>query len=343
MPVRRGVLLINLGTPDASDVRSVRAYLKTFLSDPRVVDLPFVFRYLLLYFFILPFRPKSSARAYQKIWMKEGSPLRVYSERLVTALSNVLGSEYHVVLGMRYGLPSIEEAYDSLLALNLEHITVLPLFPQYASASTGSAIEAFMKVVSQRKIMTSLRIQHAFYDDQLYLEAQASVIEKVLPDFKIDGFLLMSYHGLPEKQLDHAEYTQCCDRSGSCLPMTRARQSCYRAQCYATAQSLAKCLNLRDDQYAVSFQSRLGKTPWIKPYTDEILSDLYAKGVRDLYVVSPSFVADCLETLEEIGMGLSKQWLDLGGKSFSLIPAMNDDVRWVKALAQMVHQGAQEE
>lgn len=320
-----GFLLINLGTPQGADVPAVRSYLREFLTDKRVIDLPAPLRYLLVYAFILPFRPQKSAKAYQKIWTDEGSPLLVNTYKLSSQLQHLLGSQTTVAIGMRYGKPSIQDAINQLSACTT--ITVLPLFPQYSSAATGSALEEAMRIFSSQEVMPSLKIIRDFYQHPAYVNAQAQKIKTYLSG---SDHLLFSYHGIPERQISKSGCKEVCP--AQCPPISSQNANCYKAQCYETSQLLAKALQLNPKQYSTAFQSRLGKTPWIKPYTDEVLRELAANGVKHLSIACPSFVADCLETLEEIGMQAKKQWLSMGGEQLTLIPCMNDDPTWVSAI-----------
>lgn len=326
--MKHGVLLINLGTPGGADVTSVRLYLREFLTDKRVIDLPAPIRYLLVYAFILPFRPQKSAHAYKAIWTKAGSPLLSHSLDLVDQLQQQMGQNYKIALGMRYGKPSIREAIDSLMECN--SLTVLPLYPQYSSAATGSSIEEVMRILASKEVIPSLRIIRDFYANPVYIKAQAQIIKAHLED---QNHLLFSYHGIPERQIIKCGCHSVC--SGICPEISDNNQGCYKAQCHQTSQLLAMELKLDPNQYTSAFQSRLGKTPWIKPYTDEVLADLAEKGIKNLTIACPSFVTDCLETLEEIGIRAKQQWLTLGGEQFTLIPCMNSDPVWVRALMDL--------
>ncbi|VEG90813.1 ferrochelatase [Legionella spiritensis] len=323
--MKRGILLINLGTPDAPDTASVRRYLREFLADRRVISLPVVLRYLILYAFILPFRPRKSAHAYQAIWTKEGSPLLVHSRNLVVKLQTLLGNEYQVVLGMRYGKPSLVDAVKQLS--DCEQLTILPLYPQYASAATGSSIEETLKLLAPKTIQPSLTIIRDFHRHPAFINAQSAIIKPYL-----DGhdFLLFSFHGIPQQHLKDAGCQTMCRQS--CPSSQNNPVSCYRAQCFTTSELLAQTLGLTSEQYGVAFQSRLGKTPWITPYTDNVLPELVDRGVKRLAIACPSFVADCLETLEEIGMRAQQQWKSLGGETLTLIPCVNDNPQWIKGI-----------
>lgn len=323
---KKGLLLINIGTPDSFDVRAVRRYLREFLSDKRVIDLPIIFRYLLLYCFILPFRPQKSAHAYQAIWTEQGSPLLYYSQQLCDKLQKKLGDNYHVVLGFRYGTPSIGEALEQLKTC--EQITILPLYPQYSSAATGSSIEKALQLLASKTVFPSIHVIRDFYQKLEFIHAQTQLIKPYLSDA---DYVLFSYHGLPERQLSKAGcQTVCHDQ----CPTSRATNGCYRAQCFETSRLLSESLQLT--AFGTAFQSRLGRTPWIKPYTDEVLQTLANKKIKRLLIACPSFVTDCLETLEEIGIRAKQQWLELGGEQLILVPCLNDHDLWVHAIQLLI-------
>lgn len=314
-----GILLINLGTPQAPDVPDVRKYLSAFLKDKRVIDLPSPWRQLLVNGLILPFRPKFSAHAYRQIWSEDGSPLLVYSQRLAKALGDELGEDYAVALGMRYGKPSIRAALDELNRKNCKTIKILPLFPQYSSAATGSAIEKTVVELIKYHHIPSVSWSNSFYNHDGFINAWKEVYsEQVLP--AKPEMWIFSYHGLPVRQL----------KKGG---------DCYQKQCYATSQLLAQAFQLTQEQYRVGFQSRLGRTPWITPYTDQLLHELASQGIKHIGMVCPSFVADCLETLEEIGIRAKQQWLQLGGSQFTLLPCLNDHPAWVRGLKKILFEG----
>lgn len=327
--MKQGLLLINLGTPDAPDVASVRRYLREFLCDKRVIDLPAPVRLILVYAFILPFRPRSSAHAYQQIWTPSGSPLLRNSQAFLDKLQQRLNPSQRVALGMRYGHPSIEKALAELS--DCEHITVLPLYPQYSSAATGSSLEEVFRLLSRQRVIPSVTVIRDFYNDPGFIKAQAALIQPCLADH---DHLLFSYHGLPERQLEREGCQPVCQTP--CPPVGDNNAGCYRAQCWQTSSLLADALHLTADQYSSSFQSRLGKAAWIKPYTDEWLPVLVQRGVRRLAIACPSFVADCLETLEEIGMRAREQWLQAGGEHLTLVPCLNDADAWVDAVQARV-------
>lgn len=331
-----GVLLINLGTPDSPNVSDVRRYLREFLSDPRVIDLPKIARSILLNTIILPFRPRQSAHAYRQIWTDEGSPLLVNSRRLQTKLGQRLGSNTIVELGMRYGRPTIKEAMDRLIQNDCRRITLIPLFPQYSSAATGSAIEKALEHINKQWNTPSLNIVSDFYDHPAFIHAYAEKIKRE----STEGFdlLLLSYHGLPERHIvkSRCPHINTCRNDMPCPSTQRENRFCYRSQCFATSNALARTLNLKPEHYLTTFQSRLGRTPWIKPYTDLLLPKLAKQGIQRLAIACPSFVADCLETLEEIGIRANEQWRALTGNDINLISCLNDDDVWVDGLKELL-------
>jgi protoporphyrin/coproporphyrin ferrochelatase len=336
-----GVLLINLGTPDSPGVTEVRRYLREFLSDPRVIDLHPLGRFLLLNLIILPFRPARSARAYQLIWSDKGSPLLAHGQRLAEEVRRSLGAGYVVELAMRYGAPSIAAALEKLTRQAPRKIVVLPLFPQYSSAATGSAVERVYQVLGQAWNLPPVSTVGAFYDDPGFIDAFAAVARKHLDEFRPD-FVLFSYHGLPERHVRKSDPSgrHCLQDPGCCASIVPENRYCYRAHCFATTRALVAALGLGADQHSVAFQSRLGRTPWLHPYTDLVLPELARAGKKRLAVICPAFVADCLETLEEIGIRAREQWRSLGGENLLLVPSLNAEPPWVDAVARMVREAS---
>lgn len=332
-----GVLLVQLGTPDSPRVADVRRYLAEFLGDPRVIDLPGPVRWLLLHGVILRFRPRRSAEAYEKIWTEEGSPLVLHTQELARRVGELLGPGHRVAVGMRYRNPSIGRAVDDLIAAGCGRIVVVPLFPQYSAAATGSALEAALTDIGRRWNVPAVTSIVDFYDRPGFIRAVTSVARPLLREFHPDH-VLFSYHGLPEKQIRKSDPSggwclaseSCCDRIGE------VNRFCYRAQCHATTRALALALELPEGGYSTSFQSRLAGQRWIVPHTDRELDRLYRAGVRRLAVLTPSFVADCLETLEEIGIRARQQWEELGGEDFLLVPCVNATPEWAEAIVDMV-------
>lgn len=331
--MKKGILLINVGTPDGSDVKSVKRYLREFLSDPRMIDLPALARWILVNILIVPFRSRKSAAAYQKVWTKHGSPLWVNTVRFRNELAKELGENYQVAVGMRYGRPNIAKGLSELKACT--SLDVIPLFPQYSSSATGSAIQKTLEILHKQWNMPAIKVVNEFYNHPGFIHSYAEMIRDALADKQVE-MLLFSYHGLPERHINKSECVAACDHATACPQITTNNAYCYRAQCFTTADLIAKALNLSPVLYRVAFQSRLGRTPWIKPYTDLLLPELIKSGVKKIAVVCPSFVADCLETLEEINIQLREQWHELGGEDFVFIPCLNSNATWVKAVAEMV-------
>lgn len=332
-----GVLLLNVGTPESPETGPVRAYLREFLGDPRVIDIPALPRWLLLNLVILPTRPRQSAEAYRKVWMEEGSPLLVHTIRLAKKLAARLGDGWAVEPAMRYGRPSIAEGLERLRARGVERIVVAPLFPQYASSSTGTAVEEVFRQLGRQWNVPAVSVLEPFYGDDGFIEAFAARARESLADARAEH-VLFSFHGLPERQVHKGDPSgsHCLRSEGCCAVETPANRFCYRAQCYRTAALIAGKLGLEEGAWSVSFQSRLGRTPWIQPYTDAVLPALLEKGVRRVAVICPAFVSDCLETLEEIGMRAKEDFLAAGGESLELVPSLNDSPAWVEALAALV-------
>ncbi|MFL5814962.1 MAG: ferrochelatase [Bdellovibrionia bacterium] len=344
----RGVLLINLGTPDGEPIHGpsaeqVKVYLRQFLMDRFVVDIPFVFRWLLVNGIILRTRPEQSAEAYRKIWTENGSPLLHYhlklSEGVAERLSKDLGIEPDKIQpAMRYGSPSIPAALQILSDLGVNEVLLVPLYPQYSLAATESSLVECKEWAAKNAPSMKFSEFPAFYEDEPFIDAFAQVARDSLQGYDYDH-LLFSFHGLPERHVrktDRSGGNHCLKKSDCCAQITDANRDCYRAQCYATARALAKKLGLSSDQYTVCFQSRLGRTPWIRPYTDIVYQELAARGVKKVAVMCPAFVADCLETLEEIQIRGREQYIQLGGEDLKLVPSLNDSPFWMDGLSKMI-------
>lgn len=335
-----GVLLVNLGTPDAPRAPEVRRYLREFLSDPRVLDIPAPARWLLLHLVILPFRPARSAAAYRRVWRPDGSPLLHHSRRLAEALRGAL-PDCEVELGMRYGEPSLARGLQALRQRGCDRIVVVPLYPQYAASTTGSTLDALYRAAAPAWNTPFFTVVPPFYDHPAFIDALAAVGAPVLDEFAPDH-VLFSFHGLPERHLRKGDPTgahclrtpDCCDAVGV------ANRTCYRAQCFATARLLRRRLGLKEADTSIGFQSRLGRAAWIRPYTESEVVELARRGVRRLAVFCPAFVADCLETLEEIGIRAAESFVAAGGEALRLVPALNDHPAWVAALAAIIREAA---
>ena len=336
--MKTAVLVVNLGTPDAPTPAKVRHYLREFLSDPRVLDIPALGRWMLLNLIILPFRPRKSAEAYAKIWTAAGSPLLVNTQVFTDKLRAALPEDFSVDFAMRYGNPSLESKLETLLAGSPDELILLPMYPQYSAASTGSTLDKIYSLLKGRWNIPAVRTIGPFHGDAGFLDACAEIgrpyLQSVAPDH-----VVFSYHGLPERQIRRGEILagHCLKADDSCCAVLTAKNNyCYRAQCYETSRQLARRLGLAPQQYTVCFQSRLGRTPWIKPYTDLALTDLGKQGKQTLLVFEPSFTADCLETLEEITIRGSATFLEAGGRKLVLVPSLNSENAWVKAARNIV-------
>jgi ferrochelatase len=331
---KRAVLLVNLGSPDSPSVPDVRRYLREFLMDGRVLDAPWPIRFGVVNFAILPKRPHASAEAYRSIWTDAGSPLVVTSRRVRQALQDRLNIP--VLLAMRYQNPSIETAIKQLAREKVEEIFLIPLFPHYAMSSYETAVERVKAVVRAFAPGAKLHVQKPYYNLPDYIDALAASADPYLQE-PFDHFLF-SFHGLPERHLTKADPTGChCLNAPNCCEIpSRAHATCYRAQCYRTVSALVGKTALAKSKYSVAFQSRLGREPWMQPYTDQELERLAKSGVRKLLVICPAFVSDCLETLEEIAIRGRETFLKHGGQELKLIPCLNEHPRWLEALEKMV-------
>ena len=323
-----GVLVAQLGTPQAPTARALRPYLRQFLSDPRVIDLHPLRWYPILYLLVLTRRPARSAALYANIWTDEGSPLMVHSQAQTRGLQERLGAAYRVVLGMRYGEPSIEHAVQSLEREGIERILVFPMFPQFSCATTGSIYDAVNRAAlgrrcpwffARKRQMPALRFVPPYADHPAYINAlKQSVAEAVARLSWTPDRYLITFHGIPQRYVDEGDP--------------------YRRQCEETAHQLATALGLADDEWVSGFQSRFGKEPWLEPYTEEMLARLGGQGVRRLVAICPGFTADCLETLDEIGREGAEQFAHGGGQQFHLVPCLNDHPAWLDAMAAIARQ-----
>ena len=336
----RGVLLVNLGTPDSPGVADVRAYLREFLMDPRVIDIPHPARLLLVHGVIAPFRAPRSAKAYSQIWGPGGSPLALISRQVCEGLQVRLGLP--VELAMRYGNPSIASALKRLGSRGLKSITVLPMFPHYAMSSYESAVERVKELARKLAPEVELRVVAPYFDAPGYIRSLAALAAPYLAD-EYDH-VLFSFHGLPERHLRRADPTgcHCLARADCCTTESPASPFCYRSQCLRTVAAVAREAGLAEGRYSHAFQSRLGRDQWLKPATVDVLGQLARNGVRKLVVVCPSFVTDCLETLEEIGLRGSEAFRKAGGESLALVPCLNADPLWMDELARLLAFSPQE-
>ena len=335
---KQGVLLINLGSPDSTSVADVRKYLGEFLMDPRVLDVPWPVRWCVVNLAILPKRPAESAEAYKKIWTKDGSPLVVTSRNVQRELQRRAGDDFVVELAMRYQSPGIESAVSRLSSQGVTDLLVFPLFPHFAMSSFETAAVRAREVAARLAPEIRLKIAEPYFDAPDYIAALvASAGDHLGAGY---DHLLFSFHGLPERHLRKADPTggHCLATPDCCETPSPAHRTCYRAQCFATVRAFVREAGVPADKFSVSFQSRLGRDPWLKPYTDFEFARLAAAGVKKLLVICPAFVSDCLETLEEIAMRGREIFLEAGGRECALVPCLNEHPRWLDALETIVRE-----
>lgn len=337
--MKKGVLLVNLGLPESPTPKDVKPYLDEFLMDKYVIDVPFLLRALLVRGIILRKRPEKSAEAYKKIWWDEGSPLIVLSKRLQAKIQKQVSVP--VELAMRYGNPSIESGLQKLSDQGITEVLLFPLYPQYAMASTQTILVLAEKLRKEKFPHMNFTIIPAFYNQKDYIRDLSNSIKKHLEGFDYDH-LLFSYHGIPERHIRKTDITKShCKIDGSCCNTpSPAYQFCYRHQCFETTKQVVEFLGIEEGKYSQTFQSRLAGDKWLEPYTDIEINKMPEKGIKKLAVVTPAFVSDCLETLEEIAMEANHQFKEHGGEEFLAIPCLNDDDDWAKTLSRWVDQWA---
>jgi ferrochelatase len=317
-------------------VPDVRKYLREFLMDKRVIDIPFISRWMLVNLIIAPFRAPKSAKTYKELWEDRGSPLMFHGLDLKEKLIKQLDEDYVVALGMRYQSPSIASALDELLAANVKKIIVLPLFPQYASATTGSVIEQVMDDIKGRLVIPELEFISQYPDDEGMIKTFAMMGKKYMEKMQYDK-VIFSYHGLPERQIRKSSIDGYCQLNTKCCSTYHTKnQFCYRAQCFLTSRKLAEALGLKEDQYSVFFQSRLGKDPWIQPYAEDEIKRMAKEGIKKILIFSPAFTADCLETTLEVGDEFKELFIEEGGEEWQLVESLNSQDMWVESLKNMV-------
>ncbi|MEZ0539309.1 ferrochelatase [Fibrella arboris] len=333
---KTGVLLVNLGTPDSPSVPDVRKYLREFLMDGRVIDIPYIPRFLLVNGIIAPFRAPKSAKIYKELWNENGSPLKHYGYVVTKMVQEQLGNDYVVRLAMRYQSPSIDAGLAEFQTLGLTDIVVVPFFPQYASASTGSVYEKVMDILKSWQVIPQVRFINRFLEHPKFIEGFVQLGRKYMNEREYDHYLF-SYHGLPERQIRKGDVAKTVCQFGACCGSLRAdNQHCYRAQCFETTRRLVRELGIPEGKYTTSFQSRLGNDPWIKPYTDDVIKEMPGKGIKSVLAFSPAFVADCLETTIEVGEEYRELFEEHGGEHWQLVESLNDSPLWVEAIVDMV-------
>lgn len=330
-----GVLLVNLGSPQSPEVKDVKTYLNQFLMDRNVIDIPYLLRLFLVRGIIVPNRAKSSAKLYQKIWTDEGSPLIVNSYKLSQKVKGKIASP--LALGMRYGKPSVKDGLEQLHKDGVKKVLVVPLYPQYAMSTTQTVMEEVEENRKKHFPDISATYLPAFYNNSDYIKALANSIKQEQKG-TTNRYLLFSYHGLPERHLKKTDPTgnHCLQSKDCCSTPSEAHKTCYRHQCFKTTELVAQQLGLDENKYSVAFQSRLGKDPWMQPYTTNIVKELAKEGINNLAVATPAFVSDCLETIEEIGMEAKEDFLAAGGEKFERIECLNDNEEWADLLAKWV-------
>ena len=336
--MKKGLLLLNLGTPASPEPPQVGAYLKEFLMDPLVIDVPWAARWFLVNALVVPKRKFASSAQYKTIWTERGSPLLFHLQDLAAKVAPLLKDEYETAIAMRYGTPSVGAALASFHEKGITDVTVFPLYPQYAESSTRSSVEACLAEAKRISPSLELSFVPAFYAAPEYIAPYAALVkaafEKTRPDH-----VLMSFHSLPERHVrrtDRSGGSHCLKSSGCCDAIVAANRDCYRAQSYATARAIASACGLSSAQYSVAFQSRLGRAEWIKPATEPTIEQLAKRGVKKLAVVCPSFVADCLETVEEIGVRAAEVFEKAGGGELVRIECLNSHDDWARGVAELV-------
>ncbi|NQZ76121.1 MAG: ferrochelatase [Ekhidna sp.] len=332
---KKGVLLVNLGTPDSTAVSDVRKYLREFLMDKRVIDIPAFPRWLLVNGIIAPFRAPKSAKEYRKLFDERGSPLKYYTEDITDLLSRKLSEEYSVKFAMRYQSPSLDSVLEEFKKERVASIHVIPLFPQYASATTGSVIDRVMEITMKWQVIPEIKFTSQFLEEELFIDTIVDQGKQMMENGPYDHYVF-SYHGLPERQIRKASYGKYCKLGKCCSTLNEHNRYCYRAQCFETTRLVAAKLGIDEKDYTVCFQSRLGKDPWVQPYTEDVLKSLAKEGKTKVLAFSPAFVSDCLETTIEVGEEYQEEFLEAGGEKWDLVPSLNAESKWVDCLEKMV-------
>jgi len=338
---KKGVLLINLGTPDSPSVKDVRKYLREFLMDKYVIDLPYITRWLLVNLIIATFRAPKSAAIYQKLWTKDGSPLLFFGLKVKELLQKKLDDNIHVEFGMRYQNPAIKKALQTLKTKRINDLTVIPLYPQYASSSTKSSIEKVKTELKKLNYAPKVRFVENFANNKKFIQIFAELGNKYWKTGEFEK-VVFSFHGIPERHiLKDADGDYCKLNENCCASYNSSNRLCYSAQCYETARLIAQEMQLNTMDYIVSFQSRLetrAKDPWLKPYSDLIIADLPKQGFKKVLCFSPAFVADCLETTIEVGDEFAEIFMENGGEQWQLVESLNDHPKWIEALEELTYQ-----
>ncbi len=330
---KTAVILLNVGTPDKPEVNAVRRYLTQFLNDKYVIDIPWLWRKLLVNLIIVPFRAPKSAKLYQQLWTQNGSPLVIYGNEAVQKLQKKLGDTYSVFLAMRYGNPAVKKIVKQIKNEGFEKIVLIPLYPQYALSTTETSVVYVKKQLQKLNYNPEIKVITSFYTHPMFLDAFVSQIEQKKPN-EFDH-ILFSYHGLPVRQVEKLHPGIASENCSCHEAFPEHGKACYKAQCYETTRLLASKLNLQKDDYSVAFQSRLSKN-WLTPFTDETISNLLKEEKTKILVVAPAFVADCLETIIEIGYEYKEDFIKSGGEKLELVPSLNSEDKWIETLEQLV-------
>ena len=331
--VEKAVLLLNVGTPDEPTTKAVRPYLSQFLNDPRVIDLPWLARKILVNLIIVPFRSPKSAKLYQQLWTKNGSPLIFHGKNLRDRLQEKLGSGHKVILAMRYGNPSIAQAIQEIKISGIQEVIAVPLYPQFAMSTTETSVEEVKKQLKKQKCSAELKVVSEFYANPRFLNAFANQIGK----YGIDNYehVVFSYHGLPNRHVEKIHPQQKTDTCTCTDQFPEHGRQCYKAQCYETSRQLAARLKLEREQYTVAFQSRLSNN-WLQPFTDQTLEKLQESGVKKILLTAPSFVADCLETTVELGIEYRESFEKSPSNKLQMVESLNSNNDWVEVLTELV-------
>ncbi|MFT6746498.1 MAG: ferrochelatase [Glaciecola sp.] len=330
----KALLLVNLGTPDSPDKKAVKKYLREFLNDERVIDYPKLKRTLLVNGIIIPARAGNSTAIYKEVWTEKGSPLLYHTKDLADKMNVVMGDDWDVYFGMRYQSPSLDNVMAEIENKAYSELVIVPLYPQYASSSTGSTSQKMMEIISKWEVIPTFRMINSFFEKRAFID----VLAQNGKSYDLDGYdhVLFSYHGLPERHINKACKVPGCKPEDCISSSEENRMYCYRSACYETTRQVVKKLGIPEVKYTVGFQSRLGRDPWIQPYSDVIVEELAKQGIKKLLVFSPAFVADCLETIVEIGSEYQEIFKEHGGEELQLVKSMNSGDNWVKALKEIV-------
>ena len=332
---KKGVLLVNLGTPDSTKTSDVRKYLREFLMDKRVVDIPALLRFILVNGIIAPFRAPKSAAEYRKLFDERGSPLKYYTDDITHLLTKKLDENYSVKFAMRYQSPSLKSVLQEFQDEEVSSLHVIPLFPQYASATTGSVIDKVMEITKDWQIIPDIKFTSQFLEEELFIE---TIVHQGMKWMEKEAYehYVFSYHGLQEPQIRKGSYGDYCKLGSCCDTLNEHNRYCYRAQCFETTRLIVKRLGIKEEDYTVCFQSRLGKDPWVKPYTEDVLNELAENGTKKVLAFSPAFVSDCLETTIEVGETYQEDFIHAGGEKWDLVPSLNAEDKWVECLKELV-------